>query len=194
MSPLSKVDVPIGEHPPWKVERFTVSPDEARFENLRATIGSSARFIRPGEYTRLMRGRTIVMSDTPAEMSDHREPVIMSRGRVLLAGLGLGVVLQAILSKSEVEHVTVIENSQEVIDLVAPHYLKRFGNERLSIVHADIFEWKPPNGERWDVAWFDVWEYICRDNLPAMTKLKRRFASRVSWQGCWCENEARRNK
>jgi len=50
----------------------------------------------------------------------------------------------------------------------------------------DCFTWKPPKGERWNVVWHDVWDTICTDNLPEMSKMHRRFGRRCDWQGSWC--------
>lgn len=68
----------------------------------------------------------------------------------------------------------------------------------LTIRLGDCFTWKPEKGARWDVVWHDVWDNICTDNLPEMTKLHRRFGRRCDWQGSWCRDrllsERRREK
>ena len=72
-----------------------------------------------GTYTRLRHSeRGIVMSDIPHEMLDHREPVSHARGHCLINGLGLGMVLAAVLKQPDVTDVTVIEVDRDVIDLV----------------------------------------------------------------------------
>ena len=113
---IPDVDLPEGRVGDWSVERFTVSKDEAMFDAIR----SLGRSVLPGTYTRLMRGRTVVMSDTPAEKRDHMGAVRRAEGDVLVAGLGLGMAVAAMLNRPEVRCVTVIEQAQEVIDLVAP--------------------------------------------------------------------------
>lgn len=91
--------VPEGKSGDWKVEKFTVSEEEARFNNARAmfSFSSRGRFIEAGEYTRLMKENTVVMSDTPAELDDHRWFISHAHGNVLINGLGLGVVVQGLL-------------------------------------------------------------------------------------------------
>ena len=126
------------------------------------------------------------MSDTPSEIRDHMEPILVAKGNVLIAGLGIGMVLQACLEKPEVKHVTVIELSPEVIELVGGHYKAKYG-DRLTIIQADIMEWKPPKGERWDVFWADIWDNKCGDNTDEMTKLNRRYGRRTDWKACWGE-------
>ena len=143
--------------------------------------GMTRRTIEPGTYTRLMCGRTLVMSDTDAEFMEHYTPVYNAEGRVLLNGLGLGVGLAAMLTKPEVEHVTVIEKSEDVIALVGPHY----DGPRVTIIHADALEWRPAKGARFSVVWHDIWNYICKDNLDDMKRLHRAYGRRCDHQGSW---------
>lgn len=184
---LEKVTIPAGVSGAWKIDHVTVTAEEAKWEALRAM--RTGRMVPAGTYTRLRRGHTTVMSDTPDEMRDHREPVMRATGSVLINGLGLGVVLRAILKKPEVTDVTVIEASEDVLGLVQPHY----SDPRLTIVKSDAFTWTPPKGKRYQVVWHDIWDHITPDNLPQMTKLKRKYGRRADWQGCWAEWQCRRH-
>jgi len=172
---MEKVTVPEGSSGPWVLERFIV--DHVDFSSLRrgreAPVGQT--------FTRLKCGRTLVMSDTPAEMRDHLAPEWKAKGSCLINGLGIGMVLQAVLAKPEVTDVTVVEISQELIDLVAPHY----ADPRLTVVCADAFEFVPPKGKRYQMVWHDIWDDICTDNLPEMAKLHRKYGRRADWQGSW---------
>ncbi len=181
-----KVTVPEGESGEWRVERFTV-------ESMTSQLGSlfsTGRAVPPGGYTRLMRGGTVVMSDTPDESRDHLSAIGEMRdrgGRVLIGGLGLGCVLQAALLAERVTHVDVIEASKDAISLVGPHYeaMARDLGKTLVIHEADVFEKKWPSGTRWGVAWFDVWDYLCGDNMPEYARLLRSYGRRADWRGCW---------
>lgn len=179
--------IPEGQSGPWRVEKFTVTEDEIKIFNLRCmwSPGGAGRQMKAGDFTRLMRGGTVVMSDTPAEIRDHSYFVRIAKGNVLINGLGLGVCLQMILEKPEVEQVTVIEASEDVMALVAPH----FDDPRLTIHHASAFDWQPPKGVRYDAVWHDIWDNICTDNLPEMTKLHRKYGRRTDWQDSWCRDE-----
>ena len=188
MKSIPDVTVPEGTKGAWCVERFEVSKRDADFENMRSIFGGG-RYIRPGIYTRLTRHGHVVMSDTPAEKSDHLSPVLRASNHCLVNGLGLGMVVNAMLLKPEVTKVTVVERSEDVIALVAPHYLSQYG-DRVNIVLADAFAYKPTG--QYDVVWHDIWDNICSDNLEQMTKLKRKYGRRAQWQGCWCEYETRR--
>lgn len=189
-----KVDVPEGQMGDWAVERFEITEAAAKLYNLRATLhGFGYRGVRPGNYTKLTHNAQIIMSDTPAEIRDHLEVIRKAAGNVLLNGLGLGLVLRACLLKPEVDHITVIEIAPEVIALVEPHLRKQF-DDKFTVHEADALFWQAPNNSRWDVVWHDIFDTICADNLPIMTRLKRRYGSRCSWQGCWAEYEHRRHR
>jgi spermidine synthase len=103
---------------------------------------------------------------------------------VLVHGLGLGCLIRPVLLVPEVAELLVVELDQQVIDLVAPHYLAA-GDPRLRIVQGDAYTWRPRRGERWAVAWHDIWDDICADNYEGMVRLHRRFARRTDWQGSW---------
>jgi len=122
------------------------------------------------------------MSDTPDEIHDHSAAIHKATGRCLINGLGLGVVARAMLMKSDVEHVTVIEKSADVIDLISPHLPHA---DKLTIVHADCFEFQPRKGSRWNVVWHDIWDDLCEDNLPEMHRLHRKYGRRCDWQSSW---------
>lgn len=183
---IPNVDVPEGQSGSWRVERFTVNDQDIQLHNLRCLFhtGQGGRIMEPGTYTRLMHGGGIVMSDTPAEKRDHHRAVAMAHGIVLLNGLGLGMVLNACLLKSEVTRAIVVEISPDVLKLVAPHYDAKFEN-RVSFVLGNALEYAPPKGLRFGMVWHDIWDGICTDNLPDMKRLHRRYGHRTEWQGSW---------
>jgi spermidine synthase len=113
-----------------------------------------------------------------------------AKGKVLINGLGLGMVLTEILKKSEVTEVTVIEKSKEVIELVGSY----FKDSRLTIINADAFEYKPPKGKRYDCVWYDIWDYICVDNIEEMKKLHRKYGRRTDWQRSWKRDECEHHR
>jgi hypothetical protein len=49
-------------------------------------------------------------------------------------------------------------------------------------------------GERYGMVWHDIWDSFCGDNLPEMTRLKRKYGRRADWQGCWGEWQCRRHR
>jgi hypothetical protein len=188
-----KVDLPEGSAGPWSIRKFEVDQTGAELFNMRQIIhGMSHRMVKPGVYTKLVHTeRGIVMSDTPAELQDHLQPLHEfmrpTTRRVLIAGLGLGCVLRGALTQAHIEQIDVVEIDPEVIALVQPHYV----DPRLTIHQADIFTWKIPKDAYWDVVWLDVWDVISSDNLADMGRLGRRFARKCGWKGYWSRDDAK---
>lgn len=172
-----KVSIPEGVSGDVKIERFTVDKPD-----LHSTL--RGRGITPGTYTALYRKNSLWMSDTPAEQRDHYEAVYQMRnrgGRVLIMGLGIGMVVQQALALPNVDHVDVIEMDPDVIKLVGPHY----ESERCTIHQGDAMEFKWPRGTRWTTIWHDIWRDMSESNLPQMEKLARSYGRRCDWQGFW---------
>jgi hypothetical protein len=181
---FEKVNLPEGKSGNWSIVKFTVTEDQAKFENMRLAFkGHGRRAIPPGSYTRLNCGWSTVMSDTPAEAWEHRRLYQAATGDILLNGLGLGFCLAAILRKDGIRTITVIEKSEDVLELVAPSIT----DSRVTIIHADAMLWRPQKGIRFDVCWHDIWTDICGDNKKQMTALRRAYGRRTGWQSCWSE-------
>lgn len=98
-------------------------------------------------------GGELVMEDTPFELKTHLGFVMQAYGNVLISGLGLGCVIRGLLANPNVEHVTCLENSKDVLKLVAPH----MPTERLTIIEAEALEWTCKNKTHFDCAWHDLW-------------------------------------
>ena len=182
-----KVDVPEGTSGAWAVEKFTVSNDESNRDRMMASIkpGMMGRFTPPGTYTALKRRGEIIMSDTPDEVRDHIYFITRADENVLIAGLGIGMVLNAVATQHGVEKITVIEKSPDVIKLVADHYRNKPYSAKLEIIEADIFEWKPAKGTVYQHMWLDIWDNLCTDNLDEIAVLNRRFARVCKNKGAW---------
>ena len=186
-----KVKIPSGVSGDWSVTQFTVSPEESKFDAMRGMF-HGGRYVPAGTYTALKRGTVTVMSDTPDELRDLWELQRNAKqGRVFIVGLGLGCAVQLVLERAEVELVTVVEKSPDVIKLVSPALLAGYG-KRLEIIEGDGLTYKIPKDVRYNAAWYDIWDYICGDNQEEMTKFKRRFGRRMDWHGCWCEYQVKR--
>lgn len=180
------IDVPDGISGEWEVKSFSVSEEDAKITAMRAAFGKRRDYVPPGNYKYLKRHGETIMSNTPSEIQDFIYFVNRAEGRVLVNGLGIGVLLKALLNKPEITHITVIEKSEDVIELVAPTYLK---DKRVNIICADALEYFPEKGIKYDFAWHDIWDAICSDNLPEMKLLHRRYGKRVSYQESWCRQE-----
>jgi hypothetical protein len=174
-------DVPEGTSGDWVIKKFTVSETDSKLDMI---MSHSQRYVPAGTYTGLYRGRTIIMSDTPDEICDHSAIILESRGKVLIVGLGLGVVLNSIAQKPETTSVTVIEKSEDVLNLVKSHYENKYPG-KIEFIHADIFDYKPKPTDKWDFVWFDIWDNLCVDNLKEMATLHRKYGKKATWKASW---------
>lgn len=187
-----EVTIPDGKRGDWKISTFKVSEADALIFNVRATFsfGNRGRYISPGTYKKLTRNGTTVMSNTDAEIVDHYTffQKAEDADHILINGLGLGVTLTKILQYDKIKTITVIEISEDVINLVAPYFI----HPKIKIIHADAFTWCPPKGKRYSTVWHDIWDNLCIDNMPDMYKLHRKYGKRCDWQESWsrlqCEN------
>jgi len=182
-----EVNVPDGVSGKWSVSTFTVEKEEL---SQMLSMMKYGRGVPAATYKRLMRGGATIMSNTPDEISDFLGFLYKAKGSILINGLGLGVTLKALAEKPEVTDITVIENSEDVIKLVAPYYT----DPKITIIQADAFTWNPPKGKIYDCVWHDIWDNICADNLPEMTKLHRKYARRSKYQESWCKYRCLRQK
>ena len=172
---IENVNVPEGISWPWEVKHFEITQDDSYMSIIRYW----SRACRPWNYTKLTCNWVIVMSDTQAEKQDHMRFYREASGRVLIAWLGLWMITNAVAEKENVSEVVVLELSEDVIKLVK----SSMTNPKIKVVHCDINEYKPT--EKFDYAWFDIWNDLCTDNLVEMKKLQMQFRPRVKKSDCW---------
>lgn len=219
--------VPVGESGEWRVKRVTVSPQDEDLERLRSLLSSSSRgrWTPAGEYTMLMHGSTTVMSDTPDELFDlldlHYGVRDTEARRVLVNGLGLGCALLMLMREPTVEHIDVVELSEDVITLVAPTMQNQAAHRFVcdSCGRVDLIGY--PTGDqffccqrtmrraavelrihqdnaytiKWppNTRWDVAWHDIWNDISTGndFTRLHRRYGGRVRWQASWGRDNAR---
>lgn len=187
------VTVPDGVSGDVAIRRHVVTRTDARFSAARAaySFGGFGRSVPEGTYTGLFRGGRLWMSDTPSEQDDHmpviRQALRTDAQRVLINGLGLGMVVSALMQVPSVTHIDVVEIDADVIALVGEHYQKLAADagKTLAIHHGDALAISWPRGTAWDLAWHDIWGDMCTDNLEQMAVLHRRYGRRVTWQESW---------
>lgn len=180
------INVPDGISGNWKVESFSVSEEASKFQEIRSLYQLGRGRLSSGDYKSLKRNGSIIMSNTPDEIRDFIPFLSKAHGDILINGLGLGVLVCALISKGDVNSITVIEKSKDVIKLVGDTYLT---DKRVSIINADSFEYKPPLGVKYNYVWHDIWDHITSYNLPEMHKLHRKYGRRCDYQESWCRHE-----
>ena len=172
----------------WELQKF-----EINYNNIRAIIDG----IAPGKYIRLVHDGECVMSDTDMEKRTNLDFCTNAHGDIIIGGLGIGMIIMAIQDKPEVNSITIIEKNQEVIDIVASQLNL---NDKVNIICADVFEWKPECGVKYDMAYMDIWNWVNEDVYKnEMQPLKRKYSRFLRsknenprrFNKCWAEYQAK---
>lgn len=168
------------------ISKYEFSEVKNPLYNLRAVRdGNMMMWMYDGKYVRLHVNGQLMMSDTAMERRTNRSFIEFATGRVLIAGLGVGLIIQNIIDKEDVTEIVVIEKYQDVIDVVEA----RIKHPKLKIICADIFNYDMPNTEKFDTIYFDIWPSISTDNLDEMTLLHRKYRknkrSKESYMDSW---------
>ena len=115
------------------------------------------------------------MTLTPVDLDTSDEAIERAHGKVVTFGLGLGYYTYMVSEKEEVESITVVEKSEDVIALFEEYILPQFSHpEKVRIVNADAFEYAEHimPAERYDVAFVDTWR-DASDGAPMYERMKR---------------------
>ena len=96
------------------------------------------------------------MVDDPPHWWSMQDYARNSIGRVLVAGLGLGLVTHELLDNSDIDSITVIERNKDVIDLISPLLPKAEGI-KLQIINKDFYDFIHESEEDFDRIIVDLW-------------------------------------
>lgn len=149
------VNIPQGTSGDWEVAHYTNTTTDKQWQIYLAMKNEAH-----ANYCVLLKNNCPmpIMQDSEGEYREHQWLWNNATGDVLIGGLGIGMVNEFLINAPNINSVTIIENSQDVIDLVWPHCAK---DNRFTLIQADIETWTPPANSHWDVMWFDTW---CSDN------------------------------
>ncbi len=114
------------------------------------------------------------MTLTPVDLDTCDAAVSRARGRVVTFGLGLGYYAYMCSRKPEVDSVTVVERSEDVISLFRTYILPQFDHpEKVEIICADAFEYAEYTmpGENFDLAFVDTWR-DASDGTPMYLRMR----------------------
>ena len=114
------------------------------------------------------------MTLTPVDMDTCTEAIGKARGKVVTFGLGLGYFAYMASLKDDVNSVTVVELSDDVIRLFNKHILPYFPYpEKIRIVNADAFKYAESEmpKEDFDFAFVDTWR-DASDGAPMYRRMK----------------------
>lgn len=156
--------------------------------------------IPDGKYIRLLGSSGCIMSDTPMEKRTNAEFVRSAHGDVFIAGLGIGMIVLPIQDRNEVNSITILEKHEEVIELVGKQLPL---NNKVKIIHGDVFNHTFPKGTKFDSIYFDIWDWVNSDVWNnEMKPLKRKYQkyrrslkeNPNSFIKCWAEYQAKTNR
>ena len=184
--------LPTGKDGVYEISHKVATERDAAWSNMRAAAGHPWERIRAGTYTRLTKGGDwgTLMSDTDMEWQTNGAPLYRSKGAVLMAGLGIGFIVKEVVERPQVTSVVVVEKSPEVVRLVEPAMRAVLGPlaSKLAIVVADIKEYKPARGYRFDCIYVDIWGDQSPDEIAEGQKIcarLRRYQSKGGWTSFW---------
>lgn len=113
----------------------------------------------------LLRNGLSWMSMTPYEIESQEIGVRLSRGHVLIYGLGMGWSTAACALREEVTAVTVVERDRDVIALFdalgVAGQLPPSARAKIRVVEGDAFAYRP--GARVDLLMPDIWHPLVSD-------------------------------
>lgn len=187
-----------------RLSTFEFSNSSDPLFNLRAIREGGLSYMDDGKYVRLSVDGVLMMTDTRMEKLTNVEFCKNANGKVLIAGLGIGLILQNIKNKVKdgtITEIVIIEKCQDVIDLVSPIY----SDMPISYICADILEYKPCKEEIFDTIYFDIWAISdFEENLPQISMLHNRWKynknknNPKSWMNSWMkeimQNDKRKEK
>lgn len=101
------------------------------------------------------------MGLTPAEIISLRGGTRRAKGRVVIAGLGLGYQLLDVAARKQVEEIILVEKSQELVDWILPILQPKI-DKPLEVIVGDAYEEMPKLTA--DVGLVDIFSsYGCND-------------------------------
>jgi hypothetical protein len=132
----------------------------------------------------LLKGNKTLMSSTMSLKEDYIPVIEKCSGKVLLSGLGLGIILEELVKKEDITKIIVVEKYQEVIDLVWDN----INTNKAEIICDDIFNYLDDIKEEFDWMYFDVWEdKSVKTHLDIVAPLRKKAQKYLPYSKilCW---------
>jgi hypothetical protein len=198
----SPIDLPVGRHGTAQIKhRIIKAGERVPIVGMRQALtrGVTPTFGRVETPLRIHElhedGVGMWMTDLPEELNQIQEMLatVKPRGSVLVGGLGLGLVADAVVRLPAVTAVAVVERSADVIALCAPSG-HQWADVRADyrVVLADIRAHLETNGDRHDHYLLDTWGGTSEstwweDVFPLRRVIRQRHGARPKIH-CWAED------
>jgi len=193
---LTPLSIPDGSSGEYSIRRFSYPAGHvfelAHLEHRILGRQESGKVSWPHAtyWHELNQGGVRWMLDTPHEQAQHYKSLHGFRGDVLVAGLGIGFAASVLAMRPEVNSVTVVEVSKDVIRLVAPHVREP---HKIKVVNNDAMAFLRDQKCHFDFAFFDIWinqtAEVLTDVVCPLRELARGKVSHTPT--CWNEDVMR---
>ena len=129
------------------------------------------------------------MLDAPSEAATNDPYARKAHGNVITFGLGIGYFLFMALLNPAVNHVTVIEQNEAIIETFRSVFLPLFPSpEKITIRCADAYDvWQAESLSDFDYIYADIWQ-SGDDGLFAMQRLLRQYQPPLENADFWIED------
>lgn len=176
--PYIKSQLPECQYPDFVFERYHLSLGK---------ISSPAWLSNfPGEYLRFKDAHTgqIWMTDEYCDWVTGVRPVLKAveefSGKVLISGLGIGMLLECLAAQGISKEVTVLEKSSDVIDAVFSKL--RLKDMRVKVVQCDANDFTDYGSH--EIVWHDIWI----DSAPSLESSKILVDKyQAAWKWSWSQ-------
>ena len=191
--------MPEGKFGSAQIKHFTITQEQSTFCRLRALLNHRAtEFISPGKYAILLVHGGVMMTDTDMERATNLELIKQARGHVLVGGLGLGMVVFALLAKRpKIHSLTVLEINVDVINLITPN-LRPWADPRMTVIDTSVFAWvKRRRDPKFNTIYMDIWPNVGGNYGSEVDRLREHYQPMLSpkgWMGDWQTEFKRYNK
>ena len=162
---FQNIRIPADMRGKWELKTEMLQPFEAFVCNDmtvtkdRRMIPQIGFFKEPYPFPAVLENGREWMTLQPNEMVTTQPAIRAAHGRVLTYGLGLGYFAYHASQKAEVESVTVVDISEDVIDLFRTHILPQFPHkEKIRLVREDAFRFAEDRmAGSFDFVFADIW-------------------------------------
>lgn len=134
-------------------------------------------------------GKTM-MSNHEFEMLTNQKFIDVSKGDVLIFGIGLGLIIHPLLESEEVKTIDVVEIDYGLIDEIYPILVACDNQSKLNVIYEDAFTFD--TDKMYDTIYFDIWSVIDEQAFGEMKFLTKKFTKNLipgGWMDSWCSEE-----
>jgi hypothetical protein len=171
---------------PWTIKRISMDeiPEGRKRSEFLITVGFmnyTLLYHTSEAVMHISELGEVVMEDSVQELRRHLPIWLTARGRVLVTGMGLGCVIRGLQANPRVEHITVVEIDQRILDRIGPEFS---ADARIRLIHGDA-RTVDLGQEKFDYAWHDLWTEGKVSLQVIHAELMAKFKHNATRQGAW---------